>query len=129
LFTQTNARKGDNFMTYYNTDGNLFAADNIRLGYLTVPLMAKYQLNKYLSVLAGPQYSFMLFDAESLVDDNKGVAFKRYEWSANAGLQFTIGSVSLYGRYNAGLTNINAIDNRYAWRARHWQTGIAIMIF
>jgi hypothetical protein len=70
----------------------------------------------------------MLFDAESLVDDNKGIAFKRYEISANAGLQFNIGGVALYGRYNQGLNNINAIDSRYAWHSRHVQVGIAFRI-
>jgi hypothetical protein len=88
----------------------------------------KYNLNKYLSLLAGPQYSFMLFDAESLLNDNKGIAFKRYEISANAGLQFSIGSVALYGRYNLGLSNINNIDDRYAWHSRHIQAGVAIRI-
>ena len=128
LFTQSNTKKAANFTTYYNTEGNIFASDNIKLGYISVPVMAKYKVNKYLSVLAGPQYSIMLFDAESLVDDNKGMAFKRHEFSANAGLQFTIGMVSLYGRYNQGITNINDIDNRYAWRSRHIQAGIALQI-
>jgi len=128
LFTQTNTKKASDFMTYYNTEGNVFAADNIKLGYISVPVMVKYNLNKYVSILAGPQYSIMLFDAESLMDDNKGIAFKRYEFSANAGLQFTIGSVALYGRYNQGITNINDIDNRYAWHSRHIQAGIAFRI-
>ena len=70
----------------------------------------------------------MLFDAESLVDDNKGIAFKRYELSANAGLLFNIGGVALYGRYNQGLNNINAIYSQYAWHSRHVQIGIAFRI-
>lgn len=128
LFTQSNTKKAADFMTYYNTEGNVFASDNIKLGYISIPVMAKYKLNKYLSVMAGPQYSIMLFDAESLIDDNKGIAFKRYEFSANAGLQFTIGMVSLYGRYNQGISNINNIDNRYAWRSNHIQAGVAFTI-
>ena len=128
LFTQSNTKKGSDFTTFYNTEGNLFASDNIKLGYISVPVMMKYNLNIYLSLLAGPQYSFMLFDAESLLDDNKGIAFKRYEISANAGLQFSIGSVALYGRYNLGLSNINNIDDRYAWYSRHIQAGVAIRI-
>lgn len=128
LFTQSNTKKAADFTTFYNTEGNLFASDNIKLGYISLPVMMKYKLNNYLSLLAGPQYSIMLFDAESLIDDNKGVAFKRYELSANAGMQFSIGSVALYGRYNLGLTNINDIDSRYAWRSRHLQLGVAFRI-
>ncbi|MEO5592773.1 MAG: porin family protein [Chitinophagaceae bacterium] len=128
LFTQNNSKKGADFLTFYNTEGNVFASDNIKLGYISVPIMFKYNMNKYLSILAGPQYSQMLFDAESLLDDNKGIAFKRYEVSGNAGVQFTLGSVSLYGRYNLGLSNINGIDDRYKWHSGHIQTGIAIRI-
>ncbi|MEO6315082.1 MAG: porin family protein [Chitinophagaceae bacterium] len=128
LFTQSNTKKANDFTTYYNTEGNVFASDNIKLGYISVPLMMKYNVNKFIAVMAGPQYSQLLFDAESLVQDSKGVAFKRYEVSANAGLQFTVGNVSLYGRYNLGLSNINAIDDRYKWRSRHLQVGIAIRI-
>ncbi|MEO5685400.1 MAG: porin family protein [Chitinophagaceae bacterium] len=128
LFTQSNTKKGADFMTFYNTGGNVFASDNIKLGYISVPVMMKYKLNKYLSVLAGPQYSVMLFDAESLMDDNKGIAFKRYEMSANAGLQFNAGPVALYGRYNLGLSNINNIDDRYTWHSRHLQAGVALRI-
>ena len=128
LFTQSNTKKAADFTTFYNTEGNLFASDNIKLGYISVPVLMKYKINNYFSLLAGPQYSMMLFDAESLIDDNRGVAFKRYELSANAGLQFNIGSVALYGRYNLGLTNINDIDSRYAWRSRHLQLGVAFRI-
>jgi len=128
LFTQSNSKKGADFMTFYNTEGNVFASDNIKLGYISVPLLFKYNVNKYLSVLAGPQYSQMLFDAESLLNDTKGLAFKRYEVSGNAGAQFNVGNVAIYGRYNLGLSNINAIDNRYAWHSRHIQLGIAVKI-
>ncbi len=128
LFTQRNTKKAGNFTTYYNTAGNLFAADNIKLGYITVPVMMKYRINHFLSLLAGPQYSIMLFDAESLIDNYKGMAFKRYELSANAGLQFTNGGAALYLRYNRGLTDINAIDSRYTWHSGQLQLGLAFRI-
>jgi len=128
LFTQSNTTKGNDFLTYYNTTGNPFAAKDIKLGYLSPPVMIKYNINKSFSVLAGPQYSLLLVDAESLLTAGDGKAFKKSEVSANLGGQFNIGVVSVYARYNLGINNINNIDNRYAWHASHIQAGIAVKI-
>jgi hypothetical protein len=128
LFTQSNTQKGNDFLTYYNTTGNPFAAKDIKLGYLSIPVMIKYNINKSFSILAGPQYSLLLVDAESLLTAGDGKAFKKSEVSANLGGQFTIGIISIYGRYNLGINNINNIDNRYAWHSSHIQAGIAVKI-
>lgn len=129
LFTQNNSKKGSDFLTYYNDNiGNPFSSDNIKLGYISVPVMVKYNYNKYLSVLVGPQYSMLMVDAESLLTAGDGKAFKKSEFSANAGAQFNLGSVSLYGRYNLGLSNINNIDSRYTWKSNHIQIGLAIRV-
>jgi len=130
LFSQNNTRVDvTNFLVYYTPpQGNVFAASNIKLGYISVPVMLKYNINKYFSVLAGPQYSQMLFGAESLLKDDKGIAFKRYEVSVNGGAQVNLGSVAIYARYNQGLTNINNIDSRYKWNSSHIQFGIAVKV-
>lgn len=128
LFTQSNTKKGNDFLTYYNTSGNPFAAQDIKLGYLSLPVMVKYNINKMFSLLAGPQYSLLLVDAESLLASGDDKAFKKSELSANIGGQFNLGVVSVYGRYNLGINNINNIDNRYAWHASHIQAGIAVKI-
>jgi len=130
LFSQNNTKVDvTNFLVYYTPpQGNVFAASNIKLGYISVPVMLKYNINKYFSVLAGPQYSQMLFDAESLLKDDKGIAFKRYEVSVNGGAQVNLGSVAIYARYNQGLTNINNIDSRYKWNSSHIQFGIAVKV-
>ncbi len=117
LFTQSNTTKGNDFLTYYNTTGNPFAAKDIKLGYLSVPVMVKYNINKSFSILAGPQYSLLLVDAESLLTAGDGKAFKKSEFCGNLGGQFNIGVVSIYGRYNLGISNINNIDSRYAWHS------------
>ena len=130
LFSQNNTTVNvSNFLVYYlPPQGNVFAANNIKLGYISIPLMFKYKLNKYFTLAAGPQYSQMVFDAESLLTSNNDNAFKKYEASVNGGGEFTLGSVAIYGRYNQGLTNINNIDNRYSWKSSHIQIGMAIKI-
>ena len=127
LFTQSNTKQS-NFATYYPANYNPFGAQDIKLAYLSIPVMFKYNVTKSFSFLAGPQYSVILVDAESLLITGNGKAFKRSEFSVNGGAQFNVGRVAIYGRYNQGISNINNIDNRYAWRASHIQLGIAVRI-
>ncbi|MFT3934657.1 MAG: porin family protein [Chitinophagaceae bacterium] len=130
LFSQNNAKVDvTDFLKYY-VNGNTYASNNIKLGYISVPIIFKYHINPYFSFVAGPQYSQMLFDAESLMvnPENKGVAFKRYDVSINGGAEAYIGSVTLYARYNKGLVNINNIDDRYSWMSQHIQLGVAVKI-
>ncbi|GAC1602457.1 MAG: porin family protein [Chitinophagaceae bacterium] len=129
LFTQNNTKKGADFLTYYNTDGNPFAATDIKLAYVSLPVLLKYNINKSFSILAGPQYGLLLVDAESLLSRGDGKAFKSSEISGNLGAQFNVGRVALYGRYNIGISDINNVDNRYSWRSSHLQLGIAVKIY
>lgn len=45
-------------------------------------------------------------------------------------MQFTITpKFNLFAGYYSGLANINAIDNRYAWKNRQLQIGTNIAVF
>ena len=127
LFNWSQYKKASDFMTYYNNYGRSTASNNIKLAYISVPLLLKYHLNKTFDILAGPQYSYLLYDDEDLLKSN-AAAFKNYEISANAGVQVNIGDVGFYARYNQGLTDINNIDDRYKWKSFHIQVGVAIQL-
>lgn len=129
LFTQSNYTRGGDFLTYYNDNiGNPAGSPNIKLAYISVPVLVKYNVTSYLSLLAGPQYSQLMVDAESLLSAGDGKAFRKSEFSGNIGAQLTLGKLSLYGRFNQGFSNINNIDGRYSWTSQHIQTGLAIRI-
>lgn len=129
LLTQSNYTRSEDFLVYYNDNiGNPFASKYINLTYISLPVMIKYNLNSYFSVLAGPQYSQLVYDAESLLTAGDGKAFKKQEFSGNIGAQATLGRLSFYARYNQGFSNINNIDGRYSWMSRHIQAGLAIRI-
>lgn len=127
LFTQSNSRKADNFLVYYVNSGNVAANENIRLSYISIPVLVRYDISTMVTLLAGPQYSFRVFDNENLRLDGKD-AFKSGAFSANVGAQLNLSPVAIYARYNQGLSNINDIDDRYAWKASHIQVGIAVSI-
>ena len=127
LFSWNAYKKADDFMTYYNNSGRSSADNDIKLGYVSVPLLLKYHVNKTFSILVGPQYNHKVYEDENLLKSGKA-AFKDYEVSANAGVQVNIGTVGLYGRYNWGLSNVNEVDDRYRWNSYHVQVGVALQI-
>ena len=124
---QTNVKRGDDFLTYYNVNGFQFSDEKAKLTYLNVPLLVRYHLSDEWSFVAGPQVGFLLNDNENYLQYDKR-AFKTYEISGNLGVEFNISNVALFGRYNMGISNINDIDNRYDWRSHHVQLGVAVRI-
>jgi hypothetical protein len=127
LYSWSQYRKADDFLTYYNNYGRSAAGEKVNLATVSVPLLVRYNINKILSVLAGPQYSYLIYDDEDLLKNDRQ-AFKNSEISANAGVQVNLEKVGFYARYNKGLSNINDVDERYTWKTSHIQVGMAIRI-
>jgi len=127
IASQNSVKRGDDFFTYYNVDGYPMSSDKAKLTYLNVPLLARYRLSEQWSFVAGPQIGFLLNDNENFLNYDRR-AFKTSEISGVAGAEFNISNVALFARYNFGISNINDVDSRYEWRARHLQMGIAVRI-
>jgi hypothetical protein len=127
LYTWNPYKKGSDFLTYYNNSGRSAAGTNMNLAYVSVPVLARYNFNKYVSVMAGPQFSYLVFEDEDLLKEGRK-AFEKTEVSANAGIQVNLDKVGFYARYNKGLTDINDVDDRYTWKSSHVQIGIAVRI-
>jgi hypothetical protein len=127
LYTWSAYKKASDFLTYYNNAGRSAAGNNVNLAYVSVPVLVRYNFNKIFSILAGPQYSYLIYDDEDLIKENRQ-AVKNYEVSANLGVQVNLENVGFYARFNKGLTNINDIDDRYEWKSNHVQVGIAVRI-
>lgn len=127
LYTWSQYKKASDFLTYYNNSGRSASGNNINLASVSVPILVRYNLNKTVSFLAGPQASYLIYDDEDLLKNNQQ-AFKNVELSANAGVQVNIEKVGFYARFNKGLSDINDVDDRYKWRSNHIQVGIAVRI-
>lgn len=127
LYSWSAYKKDGDFLTYYNNYGRTGAGDKINLATISVPLLVRYNLNKTISVLAGPQYSYLIYDDEDLLKNDRQ-AFKNSEVSANVGVQVTLDKVGFYARYNKGLTDVNDVDERYDWKTSHIQVGMAVRI-
>ncbi|WP_159802270.1 porin family protein [Flavobacterium sp. MK4S-17] len=76
-------------------------AEDINLDYISVPVLAKfYVLPETLSLMAGPQFSFLVNDADDLDAESFDLAL-----SGGAEVKI-IGGLFAQARYNIGLTNV-----------------------
>lgn len=123
MFSQTNLTASNEFSTIYsNIVPNL---TDIKLRYMAIPLLLNFKLTKLLTLQAGPQFG-ILRDNTTSITTNAGEAFKRGDLAFVAGAQLNLPIVRVYGRYVAGLTDINQIRETDTWRNAGLQLGLAI---
>ncbi|MDE3252369.1 MAG: porin family protein [Bacteroidota bacterium] len=124
LWSQSSG-KPSSFKTVYSTsvspllDGN----QQIKLDYLSIPLLLRYNIGGILSLNAGPQFSILLNNDKTLLQSGQS-AFKNGDFAMVAGAQLNFKFLRIYGRYNIGLQNINDIDNKDKWTNQQIQAGI-----
>jgi len=85
---------------------------SVNLHYLSLPILAKINLAGGLSLLAGPQVSYLTNARVGVLNNLFSVsydgAFQKIDASLVAGLQYDLpGGLTLGGRYTYGLNNIN----------------------
>lgn len=91
----------------YEEGGVVGVAEDINLDYISVPVLAKvYIVPEKLSLMAGPQFSFLVNDAEEAFDT------KSFDLAASGGVELKI-FMGLFAqaRYNIGLTNVTDSDD------------------
>ncbi|QEE49680.1 PorT family protein [Flavobacterium alkalisoli] len=85
----------------YDADGAVGVAEDINLDYISVPVMAKfYIIPSKFSLMAGPQFSFLVNDADEAFETNS------FDLAASGGVELKI-IMGLFAqaRYNIGLTD------------------------
>ena len=126
-----------NFYNYYlagNPDanlqnGNTDTRQKVTLNYITIPIMARYSFSKILSVVAGPQYSYLFNTDESFFYSRD--AFKKSNLGVIGGVQVTLTNFRFYGRYVYGINSLNdaGIKSQNAtWNTSEIQVGIGVTI-
>lgn len=78
---------------------------HVTLGYLSLPLLLRYQLSRKVTLNAGAQYS-ILFGKNRRLTNSDTDAFKNGNLSLVFGLQVALGKrMQFYSRYNPGLSS------------------------
>ncbi len=125
LFNEINADTSSQFSKIYTSlPSNV---KNVKLRYLSIPILLNYKVSKIFALQAGPQFGILMNHDNSLVQDGKS-AFKKGDFSMLAGIQLKIASLRIYGRYAIGLNNINDIDNKDKWKSQSFQLGIGLAL-
>jgi opacity protein-like surface antigen len=127
LFNQINTDTSSQLSKIYSTL-NPSKISNIKLSYLSIPVLLNYKLSKFFAIQAGPQFGVLINQNEKLVQNGKD-AFKKGDLSMLAGVQLHLGNFRIYGRYAVGLSNINDIDNKDKWKSQSIQAGVGLTIF
>lgn len=124
LWNQTSGRRS-NFNTLYSSVANPNGSEKIKLNYLSIPVLLRYNVGNILSLNAGPQFGILLSEDRTLLQSGQS-AFKDGDFSMVAGAQLNFKILRLYGRYNIGLQNINDIDQKDKWTNQQIQLGLGL---
>lgn len=125
LWSQT-ATKRTSFNTIYASEVNPFNnQEKIKLDYLSIPVLFRYNVGGILTLNLGPQFGILLNQDKTLLQNGES-AFKNGDFSMVAGGQLNFKVLRIYGRYNIGLQNINDIDNKDKWTNQQIQLGLGL---
>jgi len=127
LFSQSSTKVAQGFKDIYQNIDNAVLDDNVRLNYLSVPVLLRINTGKLLTFHVGPEFSILVNDHENLLENGQN-AFKKGDFGMIAGAQVNLGTLRIYGRYNVGLTNINDIDNQDKWKNQQLQLGLGLRL-
>jgi hypothetical protein len=125
LFNQYQTKTDTSFKAIYQNAFNSAANGDVKLNYLSVPLMLNYKAGKLLTLQAGPQFSILLDQNKNLLQNGEE-AFKSGDFSMVGGATINLGKLRLNGRYVVGLNNINDIDNKDEWKSQAIQVGLGL---
>ena len=88
----------------YSTQGAELEDAKYELGYLSLPVMAKFFLNDRLSIHFGPQFGVLVSESDEIsVNDNN-----TFDFGLAGGLEYRlVGGLFAQARYNAGMSEIS----------------------
>jgi hypothetical protein len=121
LFNQTNVDTSSEFSDVYQFNH----INNIKLNSLSIPIMLNYNLNKFITLQAGPQFGILLDQNKTLLQ-NGGDAFKSGNFALAGGVQLNLLKFRVYGRFVGGLTNLDNVGNKETWKTQAIQLGVGI---
>jgi hypothetical protein len=125
MWNQANTQLSNEFDDIY--DEGISELKDVKLNYLSIPILLNYKPSSLLTLQAGPQFGILLNKDESLFENGRD-AFKRGDFSLLGGVQLNLGSIKAGGRYVVGLSNINDIDNQDEWKNQGFQLYVGFKI-
>jgi hypothetical protein len=125
LWNQYNTKTATEFDQIYSGGNN--SLKDVKLNYLSIPILLDYSPTKFFTLQAGPQFGILRNKEKSLVQNGKE-AFKSGDFSMLGGVQLNIANFKVSGRYVVGLTNINDLGVQDKWKNQGWQLTLGMRI-
>ncbi len=127
LFNQYQTRVDSSFKNVYQNAFNFSGNRDVKLNYLSVPVLLNYKLANIFSLQVGPQFGILIDQDKTLLNNGKE-AFSKGDFSMLAGAQVNISKLRLSGRYVLGLNNINDIDDQNKWKNQGFQVSLGFAL-
>lgn len=125
LWNQTNTQRASGTNAVYNNFQQ--NTQDIKLNYLTIPVLLRYNVNSLLTLNVGPQFGILLNKDQTLWNNGKQ-AFKSGDLSLTGGATINLKMLRVYGRYNIGLNNLNDAGTPENWKSQQLQLGVGISL-
>lgn len=126
-FSQVRFDTAKNFSEVYQLDN----VKNVSFGYINIPVLLGIKMGKSLQLQAGPQFGILVNKSQKLINNAKE-AFKTGEFSMAGGLQLSLSSLVIVGRYVVGLSEANgdidvrSITNSSSWKSQSIHLGVGL---
>lgn len=127
LFNQYQTRVDSSFSNVYQNSVSISNYKDVKLNYLSIPLLLTYKLGSFLSLQAGPQFGVLINQSKNLVQNGKD-AFKKGDFSMLGGAQLHISKIRVTGRYVVGLNNLNDLGNQNKWNSQGFQLSLGLAL-
>jgi hypothetical protein len=100
---------------------------DVKLNYLSIPILLNYKLGNVLYLQAGPQFGVLLSQDKNLLQNGEQ-AFKNGDFSLLGGAQIRLSKLRLSGRYFVGLNNISEVSDQNKWKNQGWQLSLGLAL-
>jgi hypothetical protein len=128
LYNQYSTTLDSNFKSVYQNVFNPSYQSNVKLNYISIPILLSYKLvGNFIKLQAGPQFGVLINHDKTLLQNGSN-AFKNGDFSLLAGAQVKVGPIRVNGRYVIGLNDINDIDNQDKWKSQGFQLSVGLAL-
>lgn len=127
LFNQYQTRADSTFSHVYQNAVNFSNYRDVKLNYLTIPLLLNYKVGSLLTLQAGPQVGILLDQNKNLLQNGQE-AFKTGDFSMTGGAVINISKLRFTGRYFVGLNNISEISDQNKWKNQGFQLSLGLAL-
>ncbi len=128
-FVQTTAEQSNDITVIYD---DLFLGGEqkkAKLDYLKFAGLLNIDIgpSQRVKLQLGPQWGMLLNEAVDSLKLSRNI-FKKGEFSVLGGILLQLPMIHIGTRYELGLNNINAIDNKDQWKSQAWQFFVGITL-